>query len=133
VKNKQVKIVAVILYLLTTTILTSCSPNSTGVIDQEQVLPKAPGDSDQSQKPPRIEVSIENFAYYPDTLDIPIGTTVIWYNNDSVVHSVTARDDSFDSGTMYGGGQFSHTFNKEGVFEYYCIFHSYMTGEITVK
>ena len=96
-------------------------------------LPKAPTPGEPPATPLQIEVAIEGFAFKPATLNIPAGTTVIWYNNDSVIHTVTARDNSFDSGSLLEGDTFSHTFEEKGIFEYYCIPHPYMTGEVTVE
>ena len=83
--------------------------------------------------PSQIEVAIVGFAFRPATLNIPVGTTVIWYNNDSTIHTVTARDNSFDSGSLSGGDTFSYTFEERGSFEYYCVLHPYMTGKVTVE
>jgi len=133
VKNRRAKIGVIFLCLLTTATIISCSPTSTETTGQKQDLPKVADDSKQLQGTSQVEVTIENFAYHPDTLDIPVGTTVVWRNDDSVVHTVTANDESFNSGTMNGGAEFSHTFNGEGVFEYHCIPHPFMTGKITVS
>lgn len=41
---------------------------------------------------------------------------------------------SFDSGNIAPGGTFSHTFDNEGTFEYYCELHSPdMQGQVTVS
>jgi plastocyanin len=83
--------------------------------------------------PSTVEVTIEGFAYKPATLNIPVGTTVTWHNNDTAPHTVTARDNSFDSGSLANGGTFSHTFQEKGTFEYYCKIHPNMAGKVTVE
>ena len=96
------------------------------------------------------QVMIENFAYNPVDLTISVGTTVTWVNQDSVGHTVTEGDPNspkpanlrvFDSSgealtgkvTLIGPGQsWSYTFTTPGTYEYYCIVHPYMVGQITV-
>ncbi len=83
--------------------------------------------------PPNIEVAIAGFAFKPATLNILVGTTVVWHNNDVASHTVTARDKSFDSGGLSKDGTFSFTFKQKGTFEYYCQIHPQMKGEIVVE
>jgi len=82
--------------------------------------------------PSTVEVTIEGFAYKPAALNILVGTTVTWYNKDSVTHTVTARDKSFDSGSLSLNDTFSYTFEQSGTFEYYCTIHPYMEGKVVV-
>jgi plastocyanin len=78
-------------------------------------------------------VTIMGFAFKPATLDVAVGTTVTWTNQDSVGHTVTADDGSFDSGTVNGGATFSQVFSTAGTFAYHCKIHSSMHGTITVR
>ena len=56
------------------------------------------------------EVEISGFAFVPDTITVPAGTTVIWTHNDSPPHTISSRDGLFDTGTVSRGATFSHTF-----------------------
>ena len=47
-------------------------------------------------------------------VEVTAGTTVHWTNDDSVIHTVTARDGSFNSGVMQTGAEFSLTFDEAG-------------------
>jgi plastocyanin len=67
-------------------------------------------------------VAIKDFAFSPDSLEVPVGTTVTWTNQDSVAHTVTADDGSFDSGQLGNGATFSH-----------CMNHPRMKATIVVK
>jgi plastocyanin len=96
-------------------------------------LPEEPSLGESPATLLQIEVAIEGFAFKPAILNIPVGSTVVWFNNDSVIHTVTARNNSFDSGSLAGGDTFSHTFKEKGIFEYYCIPHPYMTGKVTIE
>lgn len=95
-------------------------------------------------------VMIENFAYNPADITVPVGTTVTWTNQDDVGHTVTEGDPNspkaanlrvFDSSgealtgkvALIGPGQsWSYTFTTTGTYEYYCIVHPYMIGYVTV-
>jgi plastocyanin len=78
-------------------------------------------------------VTIQNLAFGPTTLTIAAGTTVTWTNKDSVQHTVTADDGSFDSGKLASGSTFSQTFSKPGTYAYHCTIHSSMKATITVS
>jgi len=78
-------------------------------------------------------VKIKDFAYSPATIEVAIGATVTWTNEDSIIHTVTSRTGVFDSGSMSRGSNFSHTFVEAGNFEYYCIPHPSMVGHVIVK
>jgi plastocyanin/uncharacterized cupredoxin-like copper-binding protein len=77
-------------------------------------------------------VSIEGFAFGPDTLEVTAGTEVTWTNGDPEAHTVTADGGAFDSGSIDPGGSFSHTFTETGTYDYICSIHPSMMGRITV-
>ncbi|MED1791327.1 stalk domain-containing protein [Brevibacillus nitrificans] len=78
-------------------------------------------------------VDIQSFSFTPGTLTIESGSTVTFKNLDDVVHTVTAKDGSFDSGPINKGDTYTATFSKPGVYAFYCKPHTFMTGTITVK
>ena len=75
---------------------------------------------------------IHQFAFQPKSIEVPVGTTVTWTNDDAVQHSVTAKDGSWDSGLFGQGGTFSQKFDKPGTYAYYCMRHGSMMGEVKV-
>ena len=83
--------------------------------------------------------NIEGQIYYdPQNIIVTKTTTVVWTNNDQVIHTVTSSLDfgeTFDSGLMDAGGVFQlDTTNLAlGVYEYLCVVHPWMTGSITVE
>jgi len=79
------------------------------------------------------EIEISGFAFAPAIVTISAGTTLTWTNNDSVSHTVTSRDNLFDSGNLSGGSTFSYTFAQSGTFEYYCTIHPYMTAKVIIE
>ena len=70
--------------------------------------------------------------YSINVLEVPVGTTVTWTNQDSIIHTVTAVDESFDSGFLREGETWSHTFEEPGEFEYLCTPHPCMRARVFV-
>lgn len=77
-------------------------------------------------------VAIQNMAFNPTTLTVPVGTTVTWKNLDSTSHHVVSDTGAFDSGVLSNGQSYSFTFNQAGSFPYHCSIHPSMTGTIVV-
>lgn len=77
-------------------------------------------------------VTIQNFAYAPASISVPVGTTISWTNRDSTAHTVTSNSGAFDSGIMNAGASYSFTFNQAGTFAYHCEIHPFMVASITV-
>jgi plastocyanin len=77
-------------------------------------------------------------AYQPNPVQISVGDTVTWTNDDSQPHTVTSGEDAipdgrFDSSTMTSGATFSHTFTEAGEYQYFCILHPNMVGTVNVR
>lgn len=79
-----------------------------------------------------ITISIADFAFDQPALEIPVGTTVEWVNNDDTDHDVTSDDGSFVSETLAPGDTFTYTFTAAGDFPYICSIHPQMTANIVV-
>ena len=78
-------------------------------------------------------VVIQNFAYQPANLQVKVGTTVTWTNQDTAPHTVTFRDGSLtSSGLLQKGDVYRYTFTKAGTFAYYCQVHPNMTAQVVV-
>lgn len=73
------------------------------------------------------------YYFSPETVTIPVGTTVTWVNRTSVTHTVTSRTGAFDSRDVQPGGEFKYTFTQAGTYDYYCRYHGGMTGRIIVE
>lgn len=81
----------------------------------------------------RVEVSIANFAYQPANVITGRGSTIVWTNRDTVAHTVTADDGSFDSGSIAPGDAFEQRFDKNKSYSYTCSFHPQMKGTMTIE
>jgi len=77
--------------------------------------------------------TLGNRAFAPDQLEIAVGGTVTWTNTDTVAHTTTADQGSWDSGSVAPGGKFSSTYSTAGTFPYHCAIHPGMVGTITVR
>ncbi len=79
------------------------------------------------------EVNIINFTFQPANIITMRGSTIIWINNDTVTHTVTADDGSFDSGAIAPEDSFKQRFDKVKSYSYSCSFHPDMKGIITIQ
>ena len=79
------------------------------------------------------EVTMAGRAFTPPTLTVDAGTLVRFRNNDGREHTVSARDNSFDSGIMAVGATFTKVFSTPGTYAYLCLIHPDMTGTIAVR
>ena len=85
-----------------------------------------------------FDVSGSGF-YLPLNLEITTNTKVIWVNDDSVPHNIQSQDelgnviDLFNSPPLNTGDRFEFTFEEAGVYNYYCSFHPWRVGVVTVK
>ena len=85
---------------------------------------------------PGCEVS--DACYTPSSVNVGVGETVTWSNDDTAAHTVTSGtaadgpDGIFDSSLFAAGTTFSHTFEEEGAFDYFCMVHPWMVGAVTV-
>ncbi len=80
----------------------------------------------------RAGVSIVDLDYTPRDLSVTVGTEVTWTNVGQAPHTVTARDQSFDSGILQNTNTWSFVFGTEGTFEYFCTLHPDMIGTVRV-
>jgi plastocyanin len=79
-----------------------------------------------------VSASIQDFSFNPVNGAVAPGTTVMWTNEGSHAHTVTADDGSFDSGTLNPGDTFMVTFLGSGKASYHCRIHPFMKGSVTV-
>ena len=82
---------------------------------------------------PAAAVKIDNYVFGPQTVTVPVGTTVTWTNVDDIPHTAVSTDGVFKSKVMDTDEKFSYTFTKAGTYSYYCSVHPKMTGKVVVQ
>jgi plastocyanin len=93
---------------------------------------------------PQGSSSFTDDAYAPNPVEVNIGDSVTWINDDLTSHTATSGTPSSGSTGMFGGTDDSpeiigpegdtqsFTFDEAGEFEYYCTLHPSMVGTVVV-
>jgi len=80
-----------------------------------------------------------NECFIPYEITVNVGDEVVWSNDDSAAHTVTAGSAAdgpsgvFDSSLFMAGTTFSHTFEEVGEYDYFCMVHPWMEGIVKVQ
>ncbi len=80
-------------------------------------------------------IDLQGTAFSPSCAKTAVGTTLTFQNKDSIVHTATAKagqPETFDSGNLNGGSDFSHTFNTTGTYHIVCLIHESMGMTMTL-
>ena len=80
----------------------------------------------------KIVANVGSNSFSPNLVEIKVGETVTWINDNSGRHTLTSKDGVFDSGMMGKGQSFSFTFDKAGEYPYFCEPHPNMVGTVVV-
>ncbi|MDQ3083556.1 MAG: PQQ-dependent sugar dehydrogenase [Thermoproteota archaeon] len=112
----------------------------------QSTVPKAQSPLTQSSVVPKDSVLVTingisgDNSYAPNPITINSGETITWYNADTVSHTTTSGSDGdpnegqlFDSDAILSKQAFTLKFDNKGTFDYYCVYHPSMVGEIVVK
>jgi plastocyanin len=86
---------------------------------------------------PTLGIGVNDYSNFYDP-SLPVvrrGTTVVWSLTTAMLHH-TVTDTSgmllFDSGSLDPGQSCAFTFTAAGDYDYFCVFHTNMTGRIHV-
>ncbi|MDQ4095563.1 MAG: plastocyanin/azurin family copper-binding protein [Actinomycetota bacterium] len=98
------------------------------------------------------DVALEAIEFQPQKVEVSVGTTVRWTNEDEgVAHTVTSGkpkeqgipglsedkegrpDGVFNEELNDAGDTFEFTFDKPGTYTYFCAIHAPMTGTVVVE
>ena len=85
----------------------------------------------QGSGPKTHVVEIRQFKFFPATLTVNEGDTIIWKNLDAAPH--TATSDSWDSDMLRLNESWELKVTGKGTTEYICAYHPVMKGKIIVK
>ena len=83
-----------------------------------------------------IAVSQKKRAFQPSALEVNLGDTVVFVNDDGeLLHHVYSRDSafSFDIGEQAAGTQVPVRFSRRGTFDVRCYIHPRMLLRVTVR
>ena len=108
---------------------------------EEQSENSDQSNSQNANSVPAVIVGINgDRSYSPNPITIEKGQTITWYNGDTISHTVTSGQDNdkdagedFDSNAIIPNQYFSITFDDSGEYQYYCIYHPSMVGEVVVE
>ena len=113
--------------------------NNLIVLDEEK-NELVPGNLISSVLIPNGNYDIASTGFYiPLNLEVVPGTVVVWVNDDSVPHTIQSQNEKgeiiglFNSAPLQTGETFEYTFDKSGIYNYYCSFHPWRVGIITVR
>src|SRR4051794_19914505 len=80
-----------------------------------------------------VDIDMKNIQFAPKTQTVTVGQKVIWTNQDTVEHNVTATGGAaFKSDNFGQGGTYAFTATKAGTIKYTCTLHPGMDGTLTV-
>jgi plastocyanin len=82
--------------------------------------------------------SLTTDAFSPNPIQVSVGTTVTWTNDDAQPHTVNSGENAmqsglFDSPIMPTQATFEYTFTEAGEVPYFCILHPNMVGTVSVS
>ncbi|MDH6233163.1 plastocyanin [Mesorhizobium soli] len=78
-----------------------------------------------------IQVTIDKMEFSPAQIDVKVGDTIEWVNNDILAHTATAKG-GWDV-VIPPKKSASMVVRAAGSVDYYCRFHPNMMGRITVS
>lgn len=84
-----------------------------------------------ADEPATYTVTMTQMRYGTLPGNLKVGDKIVWVNKDTVLHTVTARDGSFDL-RIAPGKQATQTLGKAGTIAFYCIYHPAMRGTLKV-
>jgi plastocyanin len=83
---------------------------------------------------PRVDhVSIRGFAFTPATIEVAVGDTVVWTNDDQFAHTTSADSSAWSSPELRFGERFTWVASTPGRFYYHCAAHPVMRGILVVR
>lgn len=68
----------------------------------------------------KLNIYLQDNKFNPSRLTIKAGSTIIWVNQEPVLHTIHSDTDLFQSNMLAVGQVFSYTFDEPGTYPYYC-------------
>jgi plastocyanin len=113
---------------------TTAPADAAAATEEPAAATEAPAADEPAPAAAEVPVDIRDFAFGPNVVEVAVGDTVTWTNQDEVPHTATAENrDVMQSGAIAPGASFSQVFDTAGEFPYFCEFHPNMTGTVVVQ
>jgi len=74
----------------------------------------------------QVNMGVDSFT--PSSVTVNVGESVTWMNTSSISHTVTADNNSYNSGNLNAGDGFIRIYNVPGTYAYYCSYHGAAGG-----
>lgn len=119
--------VLVVLALLTAGCGSGSSSGSHATTQTGRITPDSGG---------KVHVVMKSLDFTPTAVDVKVGQSVIWTNEDSLPHNVTyVSGPRFKSSrpSMSPGTKFSIRLTQPGTIHYFCSIHPWMKATIIVS
>jgi len=115
-------------------LLAACSPmRPAAAVAKPTEAPAAAIGAVAQPKADGPQVQIKDFAFAPNNITVPVGTTLTWTNRDSEPHTVVTADKAIASKALDTDDRFAFAFGVPGTYTYHCSLHPYMTATVVVR
>lgn len=95
-------------------------------------LAAAGGANTASRAEPKL-VRINEFRFNPAELSVVVGDTVVWTNDDALLHTTSADSGAWSSPEMSRGERFRFVAVRAGRYPYHCSAHPVMRATFVVR
>ncbi|WAB84146.1 plastocyanin/azurin family copper-binding protein [Microcella daejeonensis] len=152
---RQSRLLAILAIPAALIVLSGCAGAPTGgapSTESSSSQPESGGDEATAEQGDDEVITI-GLEFMPETITVPVGTTVTWTNGETIGHTITsgAWGDVNESTGLRGsqtpdglfdhklaamgseGDSFSYTFDEAGEFPYYCQPHLTMNAMVIVE
>ena len=81
---------------------------------------------------------VKDICYIPSSIVTQKGKSITWINEDSSFHTVTSGfygepTNLFDSGYLDPYQTYTLSFDKSGIYDYFCTLHPWMKAQVIVE
>ena len=84
--------------------------------------------------PRSVTVSINDGAFDPRRVEVAVGGSVTWVNDDVTPHQLVSLTPNVIQSPLIGkAGSYTRSFSTPGEYRYYCNIHNSMKGEVVVR
>src|SRR5579862_3442758 len=100
--NNKIIVGVIVVVIIVIGVVALMNKNSSSSMQMSQPSSTSQSSSSKSTAG-KNAVTIQNYAFSPATITVKAGDKITWTNQDSVGHSATADQGSFDTGVLQQG------------------------------